>query len=208
MKDFNQPELTGPSGIPVFVPEDLAANFRSNALDQGEVNRGLVDDLSERLRARIREELGKSAGLENERGVVLSMDGGIISRSLGGKISVSAKTDDLQDSVFFRNHPDGKPLSLEDLEALFVTGVDLVMASGGDDLYAAKTGELGKDPDIHAHLRLRYSYMNDVGYAVISDLVKRGELEMDVAEKAHIHAVLCQLAKERIISYSRISYGT
>lgn len=207
MKNFNQPELTGPSGIPVFVPEDLAADFRSNALDQGEVNRGLVDDLSERLRARIREELGKSAGLENERGVVLSKDGGIISRSLGGKISVSAKTDDLQDSVFFHNHPDGKPLSLEDLEALFVTGVDLVMASGGDDLYAAKTGELGKDPDIHAHLRLRYSYMNDVGYAVISDLVKRGELEMDVAEKAHIHAVLCQLAKERIISYSRISYG-
>ena len=95
MKDFNQPELTGPSGIPVLVLEDLAADFRSNALDQGEVNRDLVDDLSERLRARIREEFDKSVGLENERGVVLSKDGGIISRSFGGKLSVSAKTDDL-----------------------------------------------------------------------------------------------------------------
>ena len=109
--------------------------------------------------------------------------------------------------MFFHNHPDGKPLSLEDLGALFVTWVDVVMASGGDDLYAAKTGELGKGPDIHAHLRLRHSYMNDVGHAVISDLVKRGELDMDVAEKIHIHAVLCQLAMERIIDYPCISYG-
>ena len=95
MKDFNQPELTGSSGIPVLVLEDLAADFRSNALDQGEVIRDLVDDLSERLRTRIREEFDKSVGLENERGVVLSKDGGIINRSFGGKLSVSAKSDDL-----------------------------------------------------------------------------------------------------------------
>lgn len=207
MKDFNQPELTGPSGYPMEIPDEMAESFRFNAMSQAEVNREMFDSMNDRLRQRIAEEIQKSRGLKEERGVILTRDGGIKERSVGGPKSVPASTKQLQDSVFFHNHPDGNAFSPEDLGALFTTGMEMVVAVGGGDLYGAKAGFRGTSPEVLADLMVRHSFLDDVAYAVVSDLVKNGQMGFNSAEKAHIHALLCQLAKEGFVDYSRISHG-
>lgn len=207
MSKFKQPELTGPSGEPIEVPDDLSARVRESVLSETETNSSMFLGLSEGLQRSLLGEAMRTAGLANEMGAVITKDGAVLHRQRGGPDSVAIHENILRGMVFFRNHPKQLPLSIEDLEALLSTEVEQVWAVGGKWLYGAAAGPGASRSRARSHLRYRASALRDPVYAVIANLIKRGMLDPGAGETAHLHAVLSELAREGIIDYTKICYG-
>ena len=207
MSKFKQPELTGPSGEPIEVPEDLSARVSESVLGEAETNPAMFLGLSERLQRSLLDEAVRTADLANEMGAVITMDGAVLHRQRGGPDSVAIHEHFLSGMVFFHNHPKRLPLSIEDIEALPSTRVEQVWAVGGEWLYGATAGTGAGGFRARSHLRYRARALRDQVYAVISDLIKRGLMDPGAGESGHLHAVLSELAREGAIDYTRIRHG-
>lgn len=207
MSKFHQPELTGPSGEPIQVPDELSARVREAVLCAEESNPAMFLGLSEGLQRSLLREALRTAGLANEEGTVIAKDGTIQHRQRGGAESVAIHARFLRGMVFLHNHPQGLPLSIEDVEALFSTEVAQVWAVGGGWLYGAAAGPGASGFRARSHLRHRASCLRNQVYAVIADVIKRGILDPAAGEAGHLHAVLSELAREGLIDYTRIRHG-
>ena len=79
MREFNQPELTGPSGEPVEVPDSLAARILAFALEDRD-SFALMEDADPLLIASVLAHAKALAGEKKENAVLLASDGEVIRR--------------------------------------------------------------------------------------------------------------------------------
>jgi len=207
MRNFNQPELTGPSGEPIEVPDDLSARVREVVSSVEETRPAMFLGLSEGLQRSLLGEARRIAKFATEVGTVLAKDGTVLHHRRGGPESVAIHEDFLRGMVFIHNHPKGLPLGIGDVEALFATEVEQVWAVGGEWLYGAAAGAGASGYGARSHLRHRASALRDPVYAVIADLIKGGIMDPGAGEAGHLHAVLSELAREGLIAYTRVHHA-
>jgi hypothetical protein len=207
MREFNQPELTGPSGEPIEVPDSLAARILGFASEDGE-SFALMEDSDPQLIASVLAHAKALAVEKNENAVLLSCDGKVIRREVGSERVVAVPSLLLRGSNLVHNHPAGTPLGAEDIENMLLHGMASVWAVGGPWLYGAKAGSRRISlPD----LRLRSDYLNRAIYSVLADAFRHGSLpdvQESRLESIHLHALWSELAREGFIRYARSRYET
>lgn len=207
MSEFNQPELTGPSGEPVEVPESLASRILGFALEDGN-SPALMEDADPLLIASVFAHAKALADEKMENAVLLSSDGGVIRREAGSERVVAVPSWLLRESNLVHNHPAGTPLGAEDIENMLLHGMASVWAVGGEWLYGATAGSRRISlPD----LRLRSEYLNRAVYSVLADAFRHGgfpDIHESRLESVHLHALWSELAREGVIRYARFRYGS
>jgi hypothetical protein len=203
MRKFQQPELTGPSGEPVAVPDDLAKRILGFARDDRD-SPEFMRNADPRLMTAIFEHAKALVGERLENAVLLASDGRCIRKTVGTERAVSVPSDLLERSNLVHNHPAGTPLGTEDVENAIRHGMQSVWALGGDWLYGAAATDR---PISIADLRLRSDYLDRAIYAVLVDALKHGSLPESRLESAHLHALWSELAREDLIRYGRFRHG-
>ncbi len=201
MKDFNQPELTGPSGIPVFVPEDLALRMLSD-IDHLEAGGGGFEPL-EGLSGSAKS-LVKSFGdvirdLPREHVRVFDPEGNERYRNSGTPDTVPIDLGSLPGNVAIHNHPNGTPPSLKDIlvamegQALEIQVVSSLHTFSIRPKESVRRGEVAT----------LWNHLNEMSYAVGQDW-KRSQTSNtpdDEVAGRRLHALLMGLARKGTILY-------
>ena len=205
MRKFNQPELTGPSGEPIEVPDSLATRILGFALEDQD-SPPLMEDGDPLLTASVFAHAKALADEKKENAVLLASDGEVIRREVGSERVVAVPSLLLRGSNLVHNHPAGTPLGTEDIENMLLHDMSSVWAVGGSWLYGAKAGSRRISiPD----LRLRSEYLNRAIYSVLADAFRHGsfpKVRESGLESVHLHTLWSELAREGFIRYARCRY--
>jgi len=208
---FRQPELHGPDGEPIEIPELLAKRIRQGVCSVDRPANISLPGVSGDLLDILMKTAGAIAGERVEVAVVFSPQGKRVYRASGSAERVEVPSRLLAGALMIHNHPEHSPLSLEDLDALFSSRLASVWAVGGPWLYGATVGNQGASKSARAQQKFRAAYLARAVYAVLSDMARRKELrpgQRRSLETIHQHVVLCELAGDGLIHYIRLKHAT
>lgn len=201
--EFRQPELTGPRGIPVFVPEDIKARMLADMDHLGAGGGGFtpLEGLSESAQ-KVVKSFGNSIR-DNIREHVRVFDpvGNEKYRKIGDLDNVPVDLGSLPGNVAIHNHPNGTPPSLKDILVAMegqALEIEVVTSAHTFSLRAV-------DGAVRGNVVLQWGHLNEMSHAVGQEWrrSKADETtERDIGQR-RLHALLMELARQGMILYIR-----
>jgi hypothetical protein len=200
--DLNQPEIPGPGGYPLEVPEDLLKSLVSDIEDTGSAGMSFepLDGVTASGRESIRrfEEQVKRSAREHVR--VFTPEGQEVYRKSGDPDRVSVDASMLPGNVVSHNHPKSTPPSIQDL-VVGLNGMALESRICSERYtYVVRFLET-----TGADLVKQWNFLNPASFAAGQEWLRSQVREVSPEEVAarRLHAALMELARRGSLIYRR-----